>query len=216
MDQSNPLYKNQGIHTNIVLLTADSGELKVLLVKRLNNPFLGKWALPGGAVYNNETIDDAILRELKEKTSIDNIQPKMFNVFSKVNRAPQMRMICVAYLAVIDKSAISFTKQTTKTDDADWVKMEDIPHDLAYDHNEIVESALDYLKTEVWKSGILKKLFPQGVTMSELHQVYCKILGVNLDRRNFRKKLLVGGFVSDSGNVKQEKGKKPAIIYTIN
>ena len=172
--------------------------------------------MPGGAVYNNETIDDAILRELKEKTNIDNIQPKMFNVFSKVNRAPQMRMICVAYLAVIDKSAISFTKQTTKTDDADWVKMEDIPHDLAYDHNEIVESALDYLKTEVWKSGILKKLFPQGVTMSELHQVYCKILGVNLDRRNFRKKLLVGGFISDSGNVKQEKGKKPAIIYTIN
>lgn len=216
MDLSNPLYKNQGIHTNIVLITSDNGEIKVLLVKRLNEPFLDKWALPGGAVYNNETIDTAIIRELKEKTNITNVEPKMFNVFSDVDRSPYMRMICVAYLAVIDKSAISFIKQTAKTQDANWYKLDEIPSDLAYDHNIIIKNAFEYLKTEVWQSGVLKKLFPEGVTMGELHQVYCKILGTNLDRRNFRKKLLVGGFVSDSGKIKQEKGKKPAIIYMIN
>ena len=189
------------------MLTSDKGEIKVLLVKRLNEPFLNSWALPGGAVYNNETIDEAIIRELKEKTNISNVSPKMFNVFSDVNRAPNIRMICVAYIAVIDKSAISFIKQTAKTQDADWFNIDDVPKQLAYDHNKILNNAFEFLKTEVWKSGVLKKLFPDGVTMGELHQVYCKILGTNLDRRNFRKKLLVGGFVTDSGKIKQEKGK---------
>ena len=212
MDIKNPLYTNQGIHTNIVLLTSDNGELKVLLIKRLNEPYLNQWALPGGAVYNNETIDAAIIRELNEKTAITNVEPKMFNVFSEIDRSPYMRMICVAYIAVIDKSAISFVTQTAKTQDAKWYNLEDVPNNLAYDHNKIINCALEYLKTEVWKSGVLKKLFPSGVTMSELHQLYCKILGTNLDRRNFRKKLLLGGFVSDSGKVKQEKGKKAAII----
>ena len=215
MDIQNPLYKNQGIHANIVLLTSDNGCLKVLLVKRTNEPFIDRWALPGGAVYNNETVEHAILRELKEKTAIENVEPKMFNIFSKVDRAPQMRMLGVGYIAVIDKSAISFIKQTTKTGDADWFNIDNIPSMLAYDHAEIIQDALNYLKNEVWKSGILKKLFPNGVTMPELHQVYNRILGVYLDRRNFRKKMLLGGFVVDSGKTVQEKGKKPSIIYYI-
>lgn len=215
MDISNPLYKNQGIHANVVLLTSDNGELKVLLVKRLNNPFFGYWALPGGAVYNNETVDDAIVRELKEKTAIQISKPKMFDVFSKVDRAPQMRMICVGYIAVIDKSAISFIKKTSKTDDADWFRLEDIPT-LAYDHNEIINGALEFLKTEIWKSGILKTLFPNGVTLPELHAVYKKILGVEIDRRNFRKKLLLDGLIVDSNKLEQKKGKKPSKIYYIN
>ncbi len=77
-------------------------------------------------------------------------------------------------------------------------------------------SAFEYLKDEIWKSSeLLKKLFPDGVTMPELHNLYCKILCENLDRRNFRKKMLADGFVQDSGKMKQEKGKKPSIIYWI-
>lgn len=216
MDIKNPLYKNQGIHANVVLLTSDEGVLKVLLVKRSNAPFTGLWALPGGAVYNNETVDSAVLRELKEKTGIKNVLPKMFGVFSDVNRAPQMRMVGIGYISVIDKSAVEFITKTAKTDDVKWFNLEDIPSTLAYDHNKIISSAFEYLKDEIWKSSeLLKRLFPDGVTMPELHNLYCKILCENLDRRNFRKKMLSDGFVKDSGKMKQEKGKKPSIIYLI-
>lgn len=216
MDINNPLYKNQGIHTNVVLLTADDGVLKVLLIKRTNNPFNGNWALPGGAVYNNETVEQAIKRELYEKTAITNIEPKLFNVFSKIDRAPDLRMICIGYISVIDKSAITFITKTQKTDDAKWFTLDEIPKNLAYDHNFIIDDALVYLKDKIWNSNILKTLFPKGVTMPELHNVYCKILGLNLDRRNFRKKMLLDGILQDTNEYKKTQGKKPAKIYKIN
>ena len=214
MDLKNPLYKNQGIHVNIVLLTVNNGEIDVLLVKRTNEPFCGKWALPGGAVYNNEDTNDAMKRELFEKTQIINIEPQIFGVFGKPNRAPQMRMLGIGYIAVIDKSAISFIRKSQKTDDADWFNIDEVPQ-LAYDHNEMISKALEYLKQQVWKGGILKTLFPNGVTIPELYEVYSKILGQNLDRRNFRKKLLNDNILQDTEQVMKYKGKKSSKIYKI-
>ncbi len=214
MDLSNPLYKNQGIHVNIVLFTVNNGEIDVLLVKRNNQPFVGQWALPGGAVYNNEDTNDAMNRELFEKTGIKNIDAKVFSVFGNPNRAPQMRMLGIGYIAVIDKSAISFIRKSQKTDDADWFNIDEIPQ-LAYDHNEMVSKALEYLKQQVWQGGILKTLFPNGVTIPELYEVYSKILGQNLDRRNFRKKLLNDNILQDTEQVVKYKGKKSSKIYKI-
>lgn len=216
MEINNPLYKNQGIHANVVLLTSDESKIKVLLVKRTNNPFCGMWALPGGAVYNNETVEDAVKRELNEKTGIKNITPKMFGVFSDVNRAPQMRMVGIGYIAVIDKSAVSFVKQTAKTDDANWFVLDDVPSNLAYDHNKMLTSAISYLKTELYKSSeLLKTMFPFGATMPEIQKFYETILNEKLDRRNFRKKLIQDGFVEDSGKMQRTKGVKSSIIYNI-
>ena len=215
MDINNPLYKNQGIHVNLVLLTVNNGEIDVLLIKRSNNPFFGKWALPGGAVYNNEKVDDAIKRELKEKTDIQNITPQVFGIFSDPNRAPDMRMLGIGYIAVIDKSAINFIRQTKKTDDADWFCLDNIPNDMDYDHNEMLKSALEYLKTQVWQGKILKSLFPGDVTIPELYDVYTKILGTELDRRNFRKKLLTSDILIDTGKSAKYKGKKLSKIYKI-
>ena len=215
MDLNNPLYKNQGIHVNLVLLTVNNGEIDVLLIKRSNQPFFGKWALPGGAVYNNEKVEDAIKRELKEKTDITNINPQIFGVFSDPNRAPDMRMLGIGYIAVIDKSIISFIKQTKKTDDANWFSLDDIPTDLAYDHNQMLRSALEYLKTQVWQGKILKSLFPGDVTIPELYEVYTKILGTKLDRRNFRKKLLKSDILEDTERSAKYKGKKSSKIYKI-
>ena len=215
MDLKNPLYKNQGIHVNLVLLTVDNGEIDVLLIKRSNQPFFAKWALPGGAVYNNETVEDAIKRELKEKTDITNITPQIFGVFSDPNRAPEIRMLGIGYIAVIDKSAISFIRQTKKTDDANWFSLDNIPNDLAYDHNAMLKSALEYLKTQVWQGKILKSLFPGDVTIPELYDVYTKILGTKLDRRNFRKKLLTSDILIETDKTAKYKGKKLSKLYKI-
>ncbi len=210
----NPLYKNQGIHANLVLFTFDNDKLKVLLIKRTNEPFNNMWALPGGAVYNNETIDEAIKRELKEKTAITNVEFELFNVFSKIDRAPDMRMIGVGYFAIIDKSAVSFIKQTQKTQDAKWFDIDEVPN-LAYDHNEMIDDAKQFLKSKIWQKGILKKLFPQGVTIPELYKLYTIVLGEGLDRRNFRKKLLLGEIISYSNKVVKNKGAKPSKLYYI-
>ncbi len=214
MNLDNPLYKNQGIHANLVLFTFDEDKLKILLIKRTNEPFNNMWALPGGAVYNNETIDNAIKRELKEKTGITNIDCELFNVFSKIDRAPNIRMVGIGYFSIIDKSAVTFIKKTKKTQDADWFDVDCIPK-LAYDHNEMILDALKFLKVKIWQKGILKTLFPSGVTIPELYKLYTKILGVSLDRRNFRKKLILSEIITNSNKFVKNKGVRPSKLYYI-
>ena len=107
MEIKNPLYFNQGIHVIASIFTVEKGIVKVLLVRRCNEPFKDKWALPGGALYNNEDLDDGLKRELKEKTGITNIDLELCNVFGKVNRSNIMRMVGISYLGVIDNERVS-------------------------------------------------------------------------------------------------------------
>ena len=145
MEIKNPLYLNQGIHVIASIFTVEKGIVKVLLVRRCNEPFKDKWALPGGALYNNEDLDDGLKRELKEKTGITNIDWELCNVFGKVNRSNIMRMVGISYLGVIDNERVSILNKTQKTSDADWFAIDNIP-DLAYDHNEIIKDSLEKLK----------------------------------------------------------------------
>ena len=142
MEIKNPLYKNQGIHVIASIFTVEKGVVKVLLIKRTNEPFKGKWALPGGALYNNENIIDGVKRELKEKTGINDVDLELCNVFGDVNRSHIMRMVGISYLGVIDNNKVKVLKETQKTSNADWFKIDDIP-DLAYDHNDIIKDSLE-------------------------------------------------------------------------
>ena len=145
MEVNNPLYKNQGIHAISAIFTVEKGITKVLLIQRKNKPFEGMWALVGGALHNNEDLTDCAIREIKEKTGIDNIELSLCNVFGKVDRSPVMRMVAVSYLGVIDSNRVKFLKETLKTSNADWFSIDNIPS-LAYDHNEILKDALEKLK----------------------------------------------------------------------
>ena len=216
MEIKNPLYKNQGIHAIVSLLTVSENKFKVLLIKRKKEPFKDYWCLLGGAVYNNETLEIAVLRELEEKSGIKNVKPDMFGMFSKPDRAKEtgFRMLGIGYLALVDNSAINFIKDSTKTTDIMWWDIDKIP-DLAYDHKDILESSIEYLKKQIFKSDIIKSLFPKYVTIPELQKAYETILGKSFDRRNFRKKMLSIGLISDTG-LFQNNGKKPAKLYLIN
>ena len=147
MELKNPLYKNIGIHVVSNIFTVDKGITKVLLIKRTNNPYKGYWALPGGAMYNNELVIDAAKRELKEKTGIKDIDLSMHKILD---------------------------------------------------------------------SDILKSLFPNEFTLPELHNVYTSILNVDIDRRNFRKKMINLNLISDTNKTVVYKGKKPAKLYRFN
>ena len=212
MEKNNPLYKNQGIHLISSIFTVDNGEVKVLLINRKNEPFKNMWGLVGGALYNNEEIEDGLKREIYEKTGIKEIDIYFSNIFSKVNRSPIMRMVAISYIGIVDNKKMDILKETLKTNNADWFSIKNIPT-LAYDHNEIIDSSLESLKELIIDTNILKVLFSDKFTIPELQSVYEIILGQELDRRNFRKKLLLDEIIVDTNKYKNYKGKKPAKLY---
>lgn len=212
MEVKNPLYQNQGIHVIASIFTVEKGIVKVLLIRRTNEPFKDRWALPGGALYNNENIIDGLNRELKEKTGITNINLELCNVFGDVNRSKLMRMVGISYLGVIDSERVEILRKTQKTSDADWFTINNIP-DLAYDHNEIIKASLEKLKSSILNSDILKTLFPNGFTIPELQKTYEAILNKTFDRRNFRRKLLNLDLIYDTNKEINFEGKKKAKLY---
>ncbi len=210
MNIKNPLYKNQGMHVMATLFTVEKGEVKVLLIKRENEPFKGKWALVGGAVYNNETLDEAIKREIKEKTSLEHVRLYKANVFDQVDRSPIFRMFCVSYIGVIDSKKVKVNKVTEKTSNAAWVNIKQA-HTLAYDGDLILKENLKTLQEQIINTDILKDFYSGYFTMPELLKMYEIILDKKIDRRNFRKKLLL--LVEDSKKEKRFEGNKPAKLY---
>lgn len=215
MELTNPLYNNQGVHVISSIFTVEKGVIKVLLVKRNNEPFKDKWALVGGALYNNENLLDGMMREIKEKTGIEGIDIYFSNVFGEVNRSPVKRMIAISYIGIIDSQKVSVLKNTLKTTDADWFNIGDIP-ELAYDHNEILNSSINTIREKITSTDILKSLFPNGFTIPEIQKTYETILEKEFDRRNFRKKLLSLGLITDTNKVINFEGKKPAKLYKFN
>lgn len=212
MDIRKSCYKNQGIHVITAIFTVEKGIPKVLLIKRKNEPFSGEWCLTGGALQNNEDLIDGAKREIYEKSGIDNIDIYEFKTFGKVDRSPVMRMVAIGYIGVIDCNRVDILKETTKTSNADWFRIDKIPA-LAYDHEEILENAIQYLKQKITESNILSSLFPNNFTMPELQKVYEAILDKKFDRRNFRKKVLSLNIVEDTLKTAKFEGKKPAKLY---
>ena len=212
VEVNNPRYEHQGIHVITSIFTVDKGVLKVLLVKRKNNPYKDFWALTGGALYNDEDLEDGRNREIYEKTGLKNIEVKFSKVFGKKDRSPVMRMIAISYIGIIDASKVEIAKDTLKTSNAEWFEITSIPK-LAYDHNEIIEEAIKTLKEEILKTDLLKVFFPNGFTLPELQKVYESILGKKLDRRNFRKKMLSLDMIIPTEEEEKFVGKKKAKIY---
>ena len=212
MKKNNPLYKNQGIHLISTIFTVKDGNLKVLLIKRNNEPFKDKWALVGGALYNTETVDEGMKREIIEKTGIEDVDLHFSNIFSDIKRSPIMRMIAISYVGLVDYKKLTLLKKSLKTTDCDWFDVKLIP-DLAYDHNEIFTKSIETLKELINTTNIMKSLFNYEFTIPEIQNVYETILNKTLDRRNFRKKLLQSDLIIETNKYKNYKGNKPAKLY---
>ena len=212
MRVNNELYKKQGLHVIASIFTVEKGVTKVLLIKRKNEPFKDAWALVGGALYNNEDLLDGLKREIKEKAGIEDIDIQFSNVFGKVDRSPVMRMVAITYIGVINSEKVLILKETLKTSDADWFAIDRIPR-LAYDHEEILKQALETLKQKILDTDILKSLFVSEFTIPEIQKCYESILGIKIDRRNFRKKLLSMDLIEDTNKTEIFEGTKPAKLY---
>jgi len=211
---NNKLYENQGVHVISSIFTVENGKTKVLLIKRKNDPYKDMWALVGGALYNNETLDNGVKREIEEKSGLKNVELHQFGVYDELGLTNEinMRMISIGYLAVIDSKKAEIIKENRTTLDAEWFDIDNIPK-LAFKHNEILNGALTKLKELIVQTNILKSLLPSEFTMPELQKIFEGILNKGFDRRNFRKKIISLGVVEDTNKEVNLNGKRPAKLY---
>jgi 8-oxo-dGTP diphosphatase len=186
-------YARAALTVDCVVFGFDDSELKVLLIERGLEPFKGRWALPGGFVRTEETLDEAALRELKEETGLTNVFLEQLYSFGSVNRDPRERVVSVAYYALV-KLANSRAKAATDAADAQWFPVSRTPK-LAFDHAEILSTALARLKGKVRYQPIGFELLPARFTLAQLQHLYEAALETPLDKRNFRKKVISFGLL---------------------
>lgn len=181
-------YPRAALTVDCVVFGFDEAELKVLLIERGLAPFKGKWALPGGFVRVDETIDEAARRELLEETGLVNVFLEQLYTFGAVKRDPRERVVSVAYYALV-KLAEHPATGSTDASDAAWFPASK-PPTLAFDHTAILATALKRLRGKVRYEPIGFELLPEKFTLSQLQHLYETVLNTELDKRNFRKKIL--------------------------
>jgi 8-oxo-dGTP diphosphatase len=175
--------------------------LRVLLIERGEKPFQGALALPGGFVRIDETIDDAARRELSEETGLRDIFLEQLYTFGALDRDPRGRVVSVAYYALVNL-ADHRAQSGTDARDARWVPAQEA-RGLAFDHDQILAVALDRLRAKVRYQPIGFEMLPERFKLSQLQALYEAILGRRLDKRNFRKRFLAMGLLTQAG---EERG----------
>ena len=199
------------IAVDVVLLTIQGSTLKVLLVKRQQPPYRGTWALPGGIVGQDESVDTAALRELQEETSIANIYLEQLYTFGDPIRDPRGRVITVAYYALVNWQRFQL-KARQRVSEANWFPVKRLPA-LAFDHQRIVDYALERLRNKINYTTVGFQLLPRQFTLTELQSSYEIIMGQRLDKRNFRRKMLQLGILKGTREFKAHGRQRSARLY---
>lgn len=193
----------------------ESSRLKVLLIQRKNEPFKDLWALPGGFVEMDEPLKQAALRELEEETGVVDVFVEQLYTFGNPGRDPRGRVISVAYYALVNLEEHP-VQAASDARHVRWFEVEELPQ-LAFDHQEILQVAIQRLRAKVRYQPIGFELLPEKFTLTQLQQLYETILGVEepLNKRNFRTRILRMGVLKEVG--KQEGvAHRPAKLYTFD
>ena len=204
-------YPRAALTVDCVVFGFDERELKMLLIQRGLEPFKGQWALPGGFVHVDETLDDAARRELAEETGLQNVFLEQLYTFGGMNRDPRERVVSVAHYSLV-KLSDHKARAATDAANAKWFLISKLPN-LAFDHAAIAEMALARLQGKVRYEPIGFELLPAKFTLSELQHLYEAILETKLDKRNFRKKVLSFGFLVPLKETQINGRQRPAQLF---
>ncbi|MBA3709405.1 MAG: NUDIX hydrolase [Planctomycetes bacterium] len=194
-----------------VVFGLDDQDLKVLLIQRDLAPFQGQWALPGGFVHLDETLEEAALRELREETGLTKVFLEQLYTFGAVGRDPRERIVTVAYYALV-KLMDHRVQAATDARNAAWFAVSDLPK-LAFDHDDILGAGLARLQGKVRYQPIGFELLPPKFTLTQLQRMYEVILERELDKRNFRKKVTALGLLEELDEVEQDVAHRAARLY---
>jgi 8-oxo-dGTP diphosphatase len=207
-------FARPSLTVDCVVFGLDDENLKVLLIQRDLEPFQGKWALPGGFVRINETLEDTAERELQEETGVSNIYLEQLYTFGDLDRDPRERVVTVTYYALA-KLSDHRIKAATDARNAAWFAVSDRPK-LAFDHDRILETGLARLKGKLRYQPIGFELLPAKFTLSKLQRLYETVLERPLDKRNFRKKILSMDLLIELDEIEQDVAHRAARLYSFD
>lgn len=219
---------NPHVSVDCAIFGFDDEKLNVLLIERQQeeNHIM---ALPGDLIFDQENLDEAAARVLSDLTHVENIPLKQFGTFGdperikkvsdiewlgRVRMQPYARVITVGYYALtlmknINPSPSSFAKNVS------WHPLYK-PVDLAFDHNVIVDNALNHLRSKLKSYPVGFELLPKKFSVRQLQKLYESILDKKLDKRNFYKKISASKILIDTGEKEQQVSHKPAKLYRVN
>lgn len=207
-------YPRPALTVDCVVFGLDEEDLKVLLIQRDLEPFVGRWALPGGFVRVDESLDAAARRELQEEANVEGVFLEQLYTFGKLRRDPRERVVSVAYYALVQLSE-HHVKADTDARNAAWFVVDDTPT-LAFDHHRILKVAHDRLRTRVRYQPVGFELLPPKFTLRHLQHLYEAILDRPLDKRNFRKKILSMGILVDLDEIETDVAHRAARLYSFD
>jgi len=204
-------YPRPALTVDCIVFGLDDEELKVLLIQRKNEPFAGRWALPGGFVDVGETPEQAARRELEEETGLANVSLEQLHTFGEPDRDPREHVVSVAHYALVN---VADTRVRAADDarQAAWFPVRK-PPPLAFDHAKILRMAHDRLQDRLRRQPVGFKLLPRRFTLSQLQHVYETILGKEIDKRNFRRRVLRTGLLVETGQTQKEVAHRAARLY---
>lgn len=204
-------YKRPSVTVDVVIFALVKDDLQVLLIKRKNDPYAAMWAIPGGFVRMEESLEEAAARELAEETGVTDVYMEQLYTFGNPDRDPRTRVITVTYFALVPYDAIDHHPGDDASETG-WWSVFDLP-ELAFDHAHILQYALTRLRYKLEYTSVGFKLLPDVFTLSELQQAYETILGEELDKRNFRRKILGSNILVETGQKDRSGEGRPAMLY---
>jgi len=201
------------ITVDTIIFGFDDNNLNVLLIKRGEAPYENHWALPGYFMREDENLDNAANRILEELTGFTDVYLEQFKTFGAVDRHPAGRIITVAYYSLIKiQNEFPIRTHPSITKKIKWSKIEDAIN-LAFDHDEILKTGLEQLKQRLKERPIGFELLPREFTLSQLRNLYEIILKIDIDKRNFRKKILSMNLLVDLDKMQAGVAHRPAKLY---
>lgn len=206
-------YPHPAVTTDIVIFTIRDDRLKILLIQRGEAPFKDSWALPGGFLKMEESLDECARRELAEETGLSDLYLEQLYSFGAPDRDPRERVITIAYYALVPSDQLTLQAGTDAADAA-WFDLDELP-DLAFDHPDIIQSARERLGAKMDYSTIGFLFMPRTFTLSRLQKVYELATGREMDKRNFRKWVTSLDLVEETGEKLAEGPHRPAMLYRL-
>jgi 8-oxo-dGTP diphosphatase len=204
-------YFKIAISVDCVIFCYENKELKVLLIKSDLEEFAGLYSLLGDLIRPDEDLDAASYRILKERTSMDDVYLEQVHAFGSIDRHPSGRVITISYYSLID---IKHHKLQLSHNELHWHSVKDVKK-LAFDHKIILDTCLQRLREQVMEQPIVFNLLPERFSLRQLQELYEAILGVDLDRRNFRKRIALKNWLVDLEEMENNVPHRPGKLYKV-
>lgn len=204
-------YDRPSVTVDVVIFTLIERALHVLLVQRRNWPYENHWAIPGGFVEMDESLDDAARRELEEETGLRDVYLEQLYTFGTPGRDPRTRVISVAYIALVRADAQTL-RVSDESNDLRWFPVAQLPGRLAFDHDAILAIAMERLRSKLEYTTLAFQLLPEVFSILELKHIYEQILGEPLDKGNFYRKIKDAHVLEDTGQRREGRGR-PTTLY---